>query len=131
MSNWTSISVKEAQKDELNEAKDKANHNGSMGEFLVESVNGETNTESIEDMDFEDWFSPDYAQTIAHHIREELTEQSAEVDTDAIDELQDTLESMDIERIGQSMVQVNQLSEEIGRLQDQVNQLEKTLEGLR
>ena len=53
------------------------------------------------------------------------------VDTEAIDELQGTLEDMDIERIGQSMVHVDKLGEEIGHMQDQLNQLERTIEGLR
>ena len=40
-------------------------------------------TESLEDRDFDDWFSPDYARTIAEHIRQELESGSDPVELEA------------------------------------------------
>lgn len=46
MTEWTSISVTEAQKTELQDAKESAGHNGSMGDFLTTAIDSNSNTES-------------------------------------------------------------------------------------
>ena len=89
MTDWTSISVTEEQKELLQAEKPE---NTAMGKFIVGLLEGDTNdTEPMQvvpveevvgrevpqssveqDRDFDDWFSPDHAKTVAEHIRLEL-----------------------------------------------------------
>lgn len=117
MTEWTSISLTQTQKDTLKEAKESANHEGSMGAFLVNAIESNSNgskqelleeihaeldrledevsTSSLEDRDFDDWFEPDYAKTIAEHIRRELEQQSGGDNADELRELKGRLDDLE------------------------------------
>jgi len=93
MTEWTSISVTEEQKAALEAAQEQAGHDGAIGRFLAREVAGDgregltttvevdaddvadTVVEKIEQSDYEDfddWFSPDVARTIAQHVVEDM-----------------------------------------------------------
>ena len=89
MTEWTSLSVTEEQKQKIQSAQKDAGHDGAIGRFIVQQVNSGKSNETADDvarkvverlegskplaeMEFEDWFEPNYAQTIANNIEAEL-----------------------------------------------------------
>jgi len=89
MTEWTSISLTQAQKETLETAQEDAGHEGAIGKFLVSAIDTNGNTET--DKDFEDYFTPDVAQTIAQHVIQDI-EINSDTDTS---ELMDKLRRLD------------------------------------
>jgi len=49
----------------------------------LDNLENKVSTSGVEDRDFDDWFTPDHAKTVAEHIRLELTESRKPVELEA------------------------------------------------
>lgn len=53
MTEWTSISVTEEQKEELERRKEDANHEGAIGAFLLDSIDGDISNGGLTEEDIQ------------------------------------------------------------------------------
>jgi len=88
MTEWVTIRVPEHNRDDAKEIRpDDATH----GDCLVAGAKALANGEGGTDKDFEDYFTPDVAQTIAQHVIQDI-EINSDTDTS---ELMDKLRRLD------------------------------------